>query len=282
MTELLGFSPNQFGGVVVEPGQLPDDPGRFKILLLNSLDSWTAEGYKVVWLEVPLDRASLVPIAAHSGFEYHHAKSEYVLMTLELVEGSFIPPYATHYIGAGSVVINERNEILVVSERYRLGSSRGPGYKLPGGALHPGEHIEEGAVREVLEETGVHAKFESLACFRHWHGYRYDKSDIYFVCRLSALSTEITMQEEEIAECLWMPVDEFLSERSGIHLFNKSIVRAALDNPGFIPSTMLGYDDPSRFEFFMPPKLASPDRSDHADPRSYSTHTSHAHDHHSA
>ena len=115
-------------------------------------------------------------------------------MTLPLVQGSYIPPYATHYIGAGAVVLNERDEILVVSERYRMGSSRGPGYKLPGGALHPGEHLVDGAVREVLEETGVHARFESLACLRHWdwHGYRYDKSDIYFVCLLSALSTEIT------------------------------------------------------------------------------------------
>ena len=35
---------------------------------------------------------------------------------------------------------------------------------------------------------------------RHWHGYRYGKSDIYFVCRLSALSEEVTMQAEEIEE----------------------------------------------------------------------------------
>ena len=250
--ESLAFSPNQFGGVVTDAEGLPEDPSEFRRLLRSSLDAWTSEGYKVVWLEIPLAKSALVPIAAEAGFEYHHAESEYVLMTLQLVEGSYIPPYATHYIGAGAVVLNERGEILVVSERYRMGSSRGPGYKLPGGALHPGEHLVDGAVREVLEETGVHARFESLACFRHWHGYRYDKSDIYFVCRLSALSTEITRQEEEIAECLWMPVEEFLAEDSGIHTFNRSIVRAALDNPGMVPSEMEGYGDAERFEFFMP------------------------------
>ena len=138
-------------------------------------------------------------------------------------------------------MLNERDEILVVSELYRMGSSRGPGYKLPGGALHPGEHLVDGAVREVLEETGVHARFESLACLRHWHGYRYEKSDIYFVCRLSALSTEITRQEEEIAECLWMPLAEYLAEDSGDSFtFNRNIVRAALDNPGIVPSTYGG------------------------------------------
>ena len=250
--DTLAFSPNQFGGVVTDSDRLPRDPDEFKLSLRRSLNEWTSNGYKVVWLEVPLSRAALVPIAANAGFEYHHAKEEYVLMTLRLVEGSYIPPYATHYIGTGAVVINERNEILVVSELYRMGSSRGPGYKLPGGALHPGEHIADGAVREVLEETGVHAKFESLACFRHWHGYRYGKSDIYFVCRLSALSTEITMQEEEIAECLWMPVDHFLSDESGIHEFNKSIVRAALRSPGVSPAHVTGYEDAQRFEFFMP------------------------------
>ena len=250
--ESLVFTPNQFGGVVTDPAALPNDPGVFKTLLRRSIDTWTSGGMKVVWLEVPLDRAALVPIAAEIGFEYHHAEENYVLMTLQLVKGAYIPPYATHYIGAGAVVINERDEILVVSERYRMGSSRGPGYKLPGGALHAGEHLADGAVREVLEETGVHAKFESLACLRHWHGYRYDKSDIYFVCRLSALSTDITMQEEEIAECLWMPVTEFLSDESGIHEFNKSIVKAALHNPGFVPASIAGYEDQGRFEFFMP------------------------------
>ncbi len=249
---MLRFSPNQFGGVITDSDDLPSDPSEFDTLLRHSLGSWAKDGYKVVWLELPIARANLVPVAANAGFEYHHAKSEYVLMTLQLERGAFIPPYATHYIGAGAVVLNERNELLVVVERYRMGSGRGPGYKLPGGALHPGEHLVDGAIREVLEETGVHARFQSLACFRHWHGYRYEKSDIYFVCRMTALSTEIRMQEEEISECRWMSVDEFLSEEAGIHEFNKRIVRAALHAPGIVPSKIEGYDDAERFEFFMP------------------------------
>jgi hypothetical protein len=71
------------------------------------------------------------------------------------------------------------------------------------------------------------------------------------VCRLKPLSQEISMQADEIAECLWMPVDTFLSD-GGVHTFNKEIVRAALDNPGLAPSLIEGFTDDGLREFFMP------------------------------
>ena len=114
-----------------------------------------------------------------------------------------------------------------------------------------GEHLVDAVLREVLEETGVQAKFESLVCFRHWHGYRYGKSDIYFVCRLSPLSQDVTMQAEEIEECFWMPVDEYFASDL-VSAFNKRIVHAALKSPGVAPEWIDGYADPTRYEFFMP------------------------------
>ena len=249
--EILSFNTNPFGGVLVDPLTLPQDPQGFRSQLAYSMDEWIAEGYKVAWLEVPLDKSALVPVAVEAGFSYHHADESYLMMTNQLEQDSYIPPYATHYIGAGAVVVSENRELLVVSERYKFRGTRGPGYKLPGGALMPGEHLAEGIVREVLEEPGIQSKFEALACFRHWHGYRYGKSDIYFVCRLSPLSHDITRQEEEIAECLWMPVDDFLEDPQ-IGNFNKSIVKAALDHPGISPGDIEGYGDPKRFEFFLP------------------------------
>jgi 8-oxo-dGTP pyrophosphatase MutT (NUDIX family) len=163
-----------------------------------------------------------------------------------------VPPYASHYIGAGGVVINDRRELLVVWEKAHRRNRRRY-YKLPGGALRAGEHLVEGVIREIEEETGVGVRFESLVCFRHWHGYRYDKSDIYFVCRLSPTSQEIHIQEEEIEECLWMPVDEYLaSEHVGV--FNRRIVEAALDGEGpLVPTWIDGYQtDRARREIFMP------------------------------
>ena len=171
------------------------------------------------------------------------------MMTFQLVPNAHVPPFATHYIGAGGVVLRDERDLLVVCERHRQ-PGQAPFYKLPGGALLAGEHLADAVVREVLEETGVHTYFDALVCFRHLHGYRYGKSDIYFVCRLHPLSHEITMQEEEIEDCLWMPVNDFLGSE-GVSVFNKSIVRAALNSPGVAPSQIAGPQDDSR-EFFMP------------------------------
>ena len=100
---MLEGSPNQFGGFVVNPGALPVDAGRFRRRLADAMDDWADAGYKVAWLEVPLASAGLVPAAAEAGFRYHHADEDYVMMTLQIEEGSYIPPHATHYIGAGAL-----------------------------------------------------------------------------------------------------------------------------------------------------------------------------------
>ncbi len=252
--EAIEAHPNPFGGIVVNHHALTSEPDEFKTKLYHSIDEWKEHRYKVAWLEVPISKAALVPVAVEAGFTYHHASEEYLMLTMQLDYGAHVPPFASHYIGAGGVVISKERELLVVSERHRR-RGRGPAYKLPGGALLPGEHLVDGVIREVLEETGVETKFEALVCFRHWHGYRYDKSDIYFVSRLSPLTKEIKMQEEELEECLWMPVDDFLSD-DDIGAFNKRIVNAALNSPGLEPSFIEGYGDERQYEFFMPPELA--------------------------
>ena len=247
--EPLSATANPFGGIVPEPNLLPADPLEFAPRLKHSLNEWTEVGYKLVWLEIPLSRAGLVPVAVDEGFTYHHADDRYVMMLGRLVDEAFVPNYSTHYIGAGGVVINADNEILVVREK-RGGVGSGS-FKLPGGHLHEQEHLADAVVREVLEETGIESRFVSLVCFRHQHAYRHGKSDIYFVCRLEPLSTRISKQDDEIAECVWMPVDTYLNSESA-SIFNKEIVRAAIETPGFAPITIDGYRDPAKVEVFFP------------------------------
>lgn len=249
MVQALVAKANPFGGIVINPEALPGDPHLFRQQLQSSMEAWRSDGILVAWMEIPMARASLVPVAVDAGFSYHHAAENYLLLTCRLVEGAHIPPFASHYIGAGGVVLTEDNHLLVVREKYGFGG-RAPTLKLPGGALRAGEHLADAVVREVLEETGVQTSFKSVVCFRHWHGYRYGKSDIYFVCLLKPLSTDITMQEEEIQECLWMPVQEFLGS-DVVAGFNKWIVEAGLKQPGMVVTSVDGFPDLGEREFFV-------------------------------
>ena len=250
---MLTAKTNPFNGIIVETASLPADPAEFQRLLAASLQAWNRNGNQVVWLDIPIERSLLIPVAVEAGFQFHHSGEDYLTLTHRLKADAFIPPFATHYIGAGGVVINEQRELLVVSELHRRDRSR-PYYKLPGGALHPGEHVADAVIREIYEETGVRTTFDALVCFRHWHGYRYGKSDIYFICRLTPLSQTIDIHEEEIEEARWMPVNEYLNSEY-VGAFNRRIVRAALESEGVISAAVEGYDKPETHEFFMPPEI---------------------------
>ncbi|GIS64616.1 MAG: hypothetical protein CM1200mP3_08640 [Chloroflexota bacterium] len=67
---------------------------------LDSLErahiSWNEEGFKVIWLEIPSAVYSVLPMACDNGFIFHHASSEYVMLTLVWEKRSPCPPYATH------------------------------------------------------------------------------------------------------------------------------------------------------------------------------------------
>lgn len=251
---LLASETNPFGGRIIDPGALPADRRTFAGDLAESIAAWRTEGVKVVWLQLPTRLAELVPEAVAAGFAYHHATEGWVQLTISLEAGSYIPPFATHYIGAGGVVINERRELLVIQERHHTRKH----YKLPGGALHPGEHLVEAVIREVAEETGITTEFVCLVCFRHWHGYRHGKSDIYFVTRLRPLAEVITPDPSEIAECFWMPVAAYL-EHPDTHAFNRRIVQAALDLEqsgdgcySLQPEELPGYGASETHELFFP------------------------------
>lgn len=53
-------------------------------------------------------------------------------------EQSNIPNYAHTMVGVGAVVVNERNQVLVVKEKYYY---KVPMWKLPGGYVEPGKDI---------------------------------------------------------------------------------------------------------------------------------------------
>ena len=249
--KILPYSSNPFGGVILSSNDIPLSSDDFLDTIKFSIQEWEKENFKVVWLELDLNRSALVPIAVNLGFKYHHCTSEYLMLTYSIVKDSFIPPYASHYIGAGGVVINQKDELLVVVENRGNVPSSQPSYKLPGGTIKEGEHISEGVIREVLEETGIDTEFESIICFRNLHGYRCAKSDIYFVCLLTPKNSEIVIQTEEIEESIWMPIKQYLAD-DRVSLFNKRIVEDSVKSKGLSIDIIDGYRTPEQQEAFMP------------------------------
>jgi ADP-ribose pyrophosphatase YjhB (NUDIX family) len=174
-----------------------------------SLEQWKSSGKRGIWLKLSREQASLIPVAIleHS-FEFHHSHPHYVQLVRWLPNvKSTLPHGPTHVVGVGAFVFDEQTqEVLVVKER------KGPVtdiWKLPGGRCDIGEEVADAAVREVLEETSVRTRFHSLLCFREFVQAYFGATDLYFVMRLEPLTREIRIQENEIAECKWMPLEEF-------------------------------------------------------------------------
>ena len=110
--------------------------------------------------------------------------------------------------GAGVVVVNERNEIL-------LGRRSDNGYwDYPGGGMELGESFEECARREVLEETGILCgKMEILSELSGKDTfYMFPNGDQIYIAGLVFIcfdySGELKVQEEEVVEQRFFPIDD--------------------------------------------------------------------------
>ena len=67
----------------------------------------------------------------------------------------FVMP--VHILAAAGIVMNEKNEILMVKNLRR-------GWEFPGGQVEAGENVINGVKREILEETGIEADVGEVFC----------------------------------------------------------------------------------------------------------------------
>lgn len=101
---------------------------------------------------------------------------------------------------AGGVAVNEKDEVLMIFRRGK--------WDLPKGKLDEGENIDECALREVSEETGLqHLTLEDRICDTY-HAYTQKNESLlkrtaWF--RMKALSTDKLkpQKEEDIVEARW-------------------------------------------------------------------------------
>lgn len=209
---LLDAFDDEYGGVIVNPEKLPFDSTIFASVLNSSVSIWRTQGKKGIWLKLPLEKCDLVPIAVKEGFQYHHAEAGYVMMTYWIPdEPCMLPANASHQVGVGGFVLNDRNEVLVVQEKH-CAPELVDLWKLPTGFILESEEIFTGAVREVKEETGIETEFLEVIAFRHAHNVAFEKSDLFFICMLRPVSSEIKIDDLEVQAAKWMPLSEFVEQ----------------------------------------------------------------------
>lgn len=242
---------NKYGGMIVSPNALAESSEEFSTSLQESINEWTNQAIKVVWLQIPKEKANLIQVAISNGFEFHHCSTSQLTLTKRLEINALIPLPFTHTIGVGGVVLSDRREILVVLERQDLIDRPGY-YKLPGGMLERSEHFSQGVVREVFEETGVKTEFQGLLSMRHHHQGQFGASNIYIVCLLKPLTYDICIDEVEIGKAMWVSVDEYLSN-SEVGLYNKRVVNAAVSYKPMKSVKIDGYmNNPDEYEVYLP------------------------------
>jgi len=218
-----------YNGLIIESNSVSPLIAEFKTSLLSLQKRAKEEEKNLLWLDLSTKQSQHIAIALELGFEFHNCEAKRTTLTYCVKEDAYVPVAPTHTIGVGAVVINKHNELLMVRDRIHNNHSI---YKLPGGMLEEAQSLEEGVVREVWEETGIKAKLIKMVSVLNSHPFTFNKSNMYIVFQLEALSSEINIIDiHEIEEAIWMPLDDFFAHEE-MSAFQKKLVNSALNHEG--------------------------------------------------
>ncbi|PTY37699.1 DNA mismatch repair protein MutT [Saccharospirillum sp. MSK14-1] len=227
-----------FNGVIISAQNLPEDVAVFAEKLAALLAQSERDGKQLIWLTLPLNRAHFTGIATELGFVFHNCLEAELTLIKRLRDDAFAPFVPSHTLGAGGLVEDGEGRFLAIREQGMTG------FKLPGGHVEVGETLEAAVQREVWEETGIETRFESVLGFATKHPYRFGKSNAYFVCKLTPLSSQLAIQDtDEIAEARWLSIDAFVADEQQ-SLFNRQLVGALAGKSGLAKIDLDGNDGP--------------------------------------
>ncbi len=135
-------------------------------------------------------------------------------------------------ISAGGVVyrkIGDKLQIQLIQDRYGRTS-------LPKGKMEPGETVEQTALREILEETGIRGEIRApLALIQYQYKHpdkgMIDKEVHYYL--VEASGGELVPQIEEIRGVAWYePLKAWEKQKASGYDNNDRILRTALRQLG--------------------------------------------------
>lgn len=146
------------------------------------------------------------------------------------LSSGFMTRYPTkRAVSAGGLVFDDRPDgrwVVLISRRNAAGTLQ---WTLPKGGLEQGEDLHAAAVREVLEETGLHTRIDGeLGTVDYWFVWRpdevrYHKYVHYYL--LAHLGGDTTQHDDEAEDVEWMPIAEALRRLS--HPNERRLVAAA-------------------------------------------------------
>lgn len=213
---------------------------------INSLIKHSLKIYNLIWIYVDIKKSNFIEILTKNDFKFHTCNENRILLVKKLFEDAIIPTAANNTLGVGVVVINEKNEILVIKEKISQ-----MGYKLPGGHVDDGEMISKACVREVFEETGISVEFESVISLGHFYPHQFDKSNLYILCKAIPKTFEINIIDcEEIEDAKWIDVNNYLKDMNVLP-YIKEIVTTALNHNGLVSKNEI-LDINREFELLFP------------------------------
>lgn len=126
-------------------------------------------------------------------------------------------------VGLGIIIVNHDGKILVGKRK----NAHAPYYSIPGGHLEPGETFEEGAVREVKEETDLDINHPRvIAVTNNLETYRNEGLHYISIAILTEdfSGTLKIMEPEKCNEWLWvdpknLPTPHFDASRMAVSCY---------------------------------------------------------------
>lgn len=215
-----------YNGITIDSKDLPNSKEEFEQNLKLLIEE-VKNRRNLIWIYIDISKSDFIPYATKEGFFFHSCDEDYILLVKKLKTNAILPTAANHTLGVGAVVLNEKNEILVVKEKIS-----NLGYKLPGGHIDNGEMISKALEREVFEETGVKVEFEKIVSLGHFFPHQFHKSNLYVICLAKALTSEINIQDtQEILDAKWIDVNKYLEDEN-VMPYSKALVQAGLSTKG--------------------------------------------------
>lgn len=216
-----------YNGITIEVNSLPDTKEEFASNLDLLLEE-TKNTRNLIWIYIDISKSDFIPCATKQGFFFHTCEEDYILLVKKIKVNAILPTAANHTLGVGAVVLNDKNEILVIKEKIS-----NLGFKLPGGHIDNAEMISQACKREVYEETGIDVEFESIVSIGHFYPHQFRQSNLYVICLAKPLSSEINIQDtQEIIDAKWIDVNKYLEDENVLE-YSKFLVKSALKQKGF-------------------------------------------------